>query len=218
MKITADLFRACLECPTKCWLRAAGEASTENAYAEWVKAQDESFHAKEIGRLVGDLSNDELAKSPEAEHLKSAKWQLATNISLLTQMNSSAVESSLHAIERMPSEGRGRLAQFVPIRFVFRNKLTKDDKLLLAFDAFLLSEFLGREVGLGKIIHGDDHATFKVKTSALASKVRKLIEKTAALLASPTPPHLVLNRHCAECEFRDRCSSRKPRAIGSSLT
>ena len=61
---------------------------------------------------------------------------------------------------------------------------------------------LGREVSLGKIIHGDDHATLKVKTSALAGEVRKRLEKIAALLSSPAPPDLVLNRHCAECEFQ----------------
>jgi hypothetical protein len=77
------------------------------------------------------------------------------------------LESRLHAVERVPSEGRGRPAQFIPIRFVLRNKLTKDDRLLLAFDALVLSQMLGRAVGLGKIIHGDDHATLEVKTSAL---------------------------------------------------
>ena len=64
---------------------------------------------------------------------------------------------------------------------------------------------LGREIAVGKIIHGDDHATLKVKTSALAGEVRKRLEKIAALLSSPTPPDLVLNRHCAECEFQARC-------------
>ena len=115
------------------------------------------------------------------------------------------LESRLHAVERVPSEGRGKPAQFIPIRFVFRNKLTKDDRLLLAFDALVLSQVLGREVSLGKIIHGDDHATLKVKTSALAGEVRKRLEKIAALLSSPAPPDLVLNRHCAECEFQARC-------------
>src|SRR5271169_1812818 len=111
----------------------------------------------------------------------------------------------LHAIERMPSAGRGKSAQFIPIRFVFTNKLTKDDQLLLAFDAFVLSEALGREIAVGHIIHGEDHAKLKVKTSGLAGEVRTRLEKIAALLSSPTPPDLVLNRHCGECEFRDRC-------------
>ena len=115
------------------------------------------------------------------------------------------MESHIDTVERIPSEGRGKAAQFIPIRFIFRNKLTKDDKLLLAFGAFVLSEMLGRDVRLGKIIHGDDHATLKVKTSALAGEVRKRLDKIAALLSSPTPPDLVLNRHCAECEFQARC-------------
>ncbi len=58
--------------------------------------------------------------------------------SLLT--SSATIETCLHAVERIPSAGRGQPAQFVPIRFIYRNKLTKDDKLLLAFDAFVLSE------------------------------------------------------------------------------
>jgi len=68
-----------------------------------------------------------------------------------------------------------------------------------------ISEFLGRGSGVGKIIHGEDHATVKVKTSALANEVRKQTEKIAALVAGPSPPDLVLNRHCRECEFQKRC-------------
>jgi predicted RecB family nuclease len=44
-----------------------------------------------------------------------------------------------------------------------------------------------------------------VKTSALAGDVRKLTDMIGALLASPSPPDLVLNRHCAQCEFQSRC-------------
>jgi predicted RecB family nuclease len=113
-------------------------------------------------------------------------------------------ETQLHAVERVPSEGRGKAVRYIPIRFIFRNKLTKDDKLLLAFDAFVLSEVLG-EVGVGRIMHGDDHATLKVKTSGLAGEVRKRLEKIAALLSNPASPDLVLNRHCAECEYQTRC-------------
>src|ERR1035441_4655182 len=63
---------------------------------------------------------------------------------------------------------------------------------------------LGRAVSLGKIIHGDDHATLNVKTSSLTGEVRKRLAKLAALLSSPAPPDLVLNRHCAECKFHAR--------------
>jgi hypothetical protein len=51
-------------------------------------------------------------------------------------------------------------------------------------------------VSCGKIVHGDHHATRAVKTSALAGKVRKLIPKIAALLASYSPPSTT-RRLCA---------------------
>jgi len=74
----------------------------------------------------------------------------------------------------------------------------------LAFDARVLSEVVSREVSLGKIVYGENYATLKVKTSALATDVRKLTDKIGTLLAGPSPPDLVLNRHCAECKFQNR--------------
>jgi len=93
----------------------------------------------------------------------------------------------------------------VPIRFAWPNKLPRHEKLLLAFDALTLSETLGRDVPVGKIVHGDDGATLKVRLPPLMKEVWALVEKVAAVAASPTPPDLVLNRHCAECEFQSRC-------------
>jgi predicted RecB family nuclease len=115
------------------------------------------------------------------------------------------LESRLHAVEHLASEGQGRPAQFIPIRFIFRNKLTRDDRLLVAFDALVLSELLGRDVNLGKIIHGDDYGTLEVKTASLLGEVRKLAANIAEFVGSSSPRDLVMNRHCGECEFRDWC-------------
>jgi predicted RecB family nuclease len=122
------------------------------------------------------------------------------------------LESTIHAVERGASQGRGEPTQFVPIRFTYPNKLTADDRLLVAFDAFVLSESLGREVELGKIVHGDKALKLEVKTGTLTSQIKKLTEEIDVLLSSNSPPDLVLNRHCAECEFQSRC---RQKAIGT---
>ena len=222
MTITPRLFEAFIKCPTKCWLRFTGEPPTGNTYAEWVQTETESYRADAARRLIADAPEGECTIAPTSTNLKTAQWRFAVDIELRSSRGNEAqtsspeinqslltsaatIESRLHAVERIPSEGRGKAAQFVPIRFISRNKLTTDDKLLLAFDALVLSETLGRAVSLGKIIHGNDHATLKVKTSALAGKVRKHLGKITALLANHAPPDLVLNRHCAECEFQARC-------------
>jgi predicted RecB family nuclease len=229
MRITSPIFDDFLKCATKCHLRSLGERGSGNEYAEWVRVQDESYQREAARGLQEAVPEIERVVAPPAtENLKTAKWRLAVDLMAQTPEGNAdsrvgesrpneetagvggprseqLLESSLHAVERVPSEGRGKAAQFVPIRFVFRNKLTKDDRLLLAFDALVLSKVLGREVSLGKIIHGDDHATLKVKTPVLIGEVRKRLEKVAVLLSSPAPPDLVLNRHCAECEFQARC-------------
>jgi predicted RecB family nuclease len=202
MIITAPLFEAGLKCLTKCFLRSLGETGTGNAYADWVRTQAESYHNAGTNGLMAGAADDEcIIGSPGTENWKTTKWRLAVNLVVRAQN----LESSLHAVERVPSGRRGQPGQFTPIRFTFANKLSRDDKLLLAFDALVLSEMLGRKVGLGKIIHGDNQATLKVKISALTGEVRKLTGKIAAMLSSPSPPDLILNRHCAECEFQTRC-------------
>jgi predicted RecB family nuclease len=108
-------------------------------------------------------------------------------------------------VETRTRQGWGKSTRFVPIRFVFTNKLSKDDKLLLALDAFTLSKSLRREISIGKIVHGDDHTMLNVKTSALTSEVRKRLESIATLLSNPAPPDLMLNPHWPECEFQSRC-------------
>ena len=193
MRITPAIFDAFLKCATKCHLRSLGETGAGNEDAEWVRGQDESYQREAARRLQEAVPETERVVAPPAtENLKAAKWGLAVNLMAQTPNSADShdheplpnaetrgldapgseklLESRLHAVERVPSEGRGKPAQFVPIRFVFRNKLTKDDRLLLAFDALVLSRMLGREVSLGKIIHGDDHATLKVKASPLAGE------------------------------------------------
>jgi predicted RecB family nuclease len=237
MEPNSQLFEAYLKCPTKCWLRSRGETGEGNAYAEWVRAQNESYRAEGVRRLQDTVPEGERIVAPATENLKAAKWRLAVDFvapvsapagsgsvplpqqtpgetpgqpadgtsALPPQPIPRSLESRLHAVERVASEGRGKPAQFIPIRFIFRNKLTRDDRLLLAFDALVLSELLGRDVSLGKIIHGDDRGTFKVKTAGLLGEVRKLAAKMAEEVTSASPPDLVLSRHCGECEFQNRC-------------
>jgi predicted RecB family nuclease len=201
MTITPHLLEAYLKCPTKCWLRAAGQQITDSTCTQCTQAQNESYRAAEIHRLLSRTHPSECMVSPSADNLKAGKWRLATGVLAQT----AHLESYLHAVERLPSEGRGKPAHLIAIRFVPTNKVTKDAKLLLAFDALALSEMLGQEVNLGKFIHGDNHATLNVRTSALALQVRDHIAKIAALLSSPSAPDLVLIPHCVECEFQTRC-------------
>ena len=120
--------------------------------------------------------NESIPNAPDVRDLSTARRKLTVDLST----HALDLASTIHAVERVPSAGRGKRDLFVPVRPVVSNKLTRDDKLLLAFDAVILAEILGRDVAFGKIIYGDQHATVNVKTLALASEVKKLTGK---------PPH-----------------------------
>ena len=95
--ITASIVEAFLKCPTKAYLRSLGEVGTENVYATWARAQNESYH-NGIKRLTeGAVPDDSITGSPSAINLKAANWRLATDFVVRTQN----LESSLHAVERV---------------------------------------------------------------------------------------------------------------------
>ncbi len=201
MKITYQILEAYLKCPTKCWLRSAGEPPTDGTWPQYSQAQEESYRSAEIELMLLRARPSESIRFPQADRLKAGKWRLA--IGVLAQ--TAHLESYLHAVESSPSEGRGRPAQLVALRFFSANKLGRDAKLLLGFDALALSGMLGTEVGYGKIIHGDNHAVLNVKAPTLDVELRKRIAEITVLLSSPSPPDLILIPHCGECEFQARC-------------
>ena len=200
--ISSHLFEAYLECPTKCWLRAQNEPSTGNVYAEWGRAQNESYRKEWLERRPAIVADADRTLSPTFEaDRKEATWRFAVDM----RVQANGLECRIPAVERVRCEGRRRRVQFIPYRFEFSNKLTKQHKLMSAFDAAVLSEAIGRDIRLGKIIHGDRSATLNVKTSSLISEVRMHIKSCAALAANTSPPDLVLNRHCGQCDFQGRC-------------
>ena len=156
MIISSPLFEAYLECDTKCWLRAHSERGTGNTYAEWARLKSESYYEDGRKHLLAMFPENGRAIAPLISmNAKDQTWRVATDVRLQTN----GLELRLQAVEKMPSEGRAKPARFIPYRFQFTNKLAKNDKLSLAFDALVLSEAMECEAGFGKVIHGDRRAT-----------------------------------------------------------
>lgn len=150
MKITAALFETYLKCPTKCYLYSRGEIGSGNGYADWSKTRNESYRSEGTKRLVADIPPAQCSIGPPAtENPKQAKWKLAVDLIA----SATHLETTIHALQKVPSAGRGQAAQLVPMRFVPANKLAKDHKLLMAFDILALSGALSAwaRLSMGRI-------------------------------------------------------------------
>src|SRR5438046_8209608 len=126
------------------------------------ETRNKVFRIEGTKRLVAGVAPDRcVIGTPAMGSPKSSQWHLGVDFAVQSQN----LRCSCHAVEQIPSAGRGRTAQFVPIRFVFRNKLNRDDQLLLAFDARLSTEVLRREDVLGKLVNGENYPTPTLKSS-----------------------------------------------------
>ena len=136
--------------------------------------------------------------------IKQARYQVIFDCILQT----ADLEAHLHGLDRSSSRKTKKGPYgYVPLRFLSAEKVSEADKLLLAFDAFVFSQAVGMAPRTGRIIHGRRYTTTMVPLAGLYAKVRSAIASIAAQHASPTPPPLVLNKHCPECPFTSRCTS-----------
>jgi len=119
MTISSHFYEAYLKCPTKCFLRALGEMGTGNAYADWVRTQNASYRTEESQRLRQRATRDQcVIGPPAAANLKSAKWNLAIDLTVRTDH----LQSTIHAVERVVSQERGKPTQLIPIPIHLRRQ------------------------------------------------------------------------------------------------
>jgi hypothetical protein len=86
MPINADVFDAYLKCPTKCFLRAYGEAGAGNVYADWVRTETEGYRQAGIKRLTEGAAPDECVTGlTGTKDLKTAKWRIAAESEIIAR-------------------------------------------------------------------------------------------------------------------------------------
>lgn len=105
---------------------------------------------------------------------------------------------------RQPQES-SPFGPFVPVLFLPWDKPDLLDSLLICFGALALSQATGLLADAGTLIYGDAHRHRTVRIGDHVTRTRQTIDAIAATCCGQGPPPLVLNRHCAVCDFQPRC-------------
>jgi predicted RecB family nuclease len=202
MLITEEIFQAYLKCETKAYLKSSGVIGEQREFTDWERRLVEDFKRQFCAQLRSTYREGEyIAGGSLSQALENNQCRLALDCVAQTP----ELRSQIHILERLTSPGKTKHNPYIPVRFVPSEKITKQDKLLLAFDALVLSAATGKAPLFGKIIHGSEYSVVKVKLDELIEMAEAVVGKIAAQQASGTAPQLVLNKHCAECEFQARC-------------
>ena len=202
MLITDALFQAFLQCETKSHLKLSGAVGDQQEFSEWERHRVEAYK-RQCHRQLRSVFREaeclvDVAFPPD---LEDSRYRLVMDCRVRAQ----EIQSHIHALERVASPGQTSHNPYIPIRCVPREKITKQDKLLLAFDALALWTASGQVPLFGKILHGSKQMAVKVHLTALMEVAKSVVGKIAVQQAGSMPPRLVLNKHCAECEFKARC-------------
>ncbi len=98
------------------------------------------------------------------------------------------LSSLIQAAERMKGMDQRRAPVFAPVLFILNETVSHTDKMLLAFNALVLSSVQGVLPPIGKIVHGSTYKVLKCKIEPLVGEVRKLVAQIQAAQAEGQQP------------------------------
>lgn len=136
MLITDELFASFVKCETKSYLTAMHVRQLQSGALDLQRHILDDYKEKCWLRLAENISKSECSVgTPSPLDLASKQYALVVDCTLGTK----TIQSTFHALERSRS-ATDKPQRYIPIRFAPAEKLGKDEKLQLAFDALVIFE------------------------------------------------------------------------------
>jgi predicted RecB family nuclease len=199
--ISDKLFLNYLHCKYKAYLMLSGKSGIKGDYEKFQDDQVESYRLRVREHFQQTNQIIPLAEAISTfKYLRKQKSGVATNVSIVNDRYDLILDAA-----ELTSQAPSQKPVYHPILFLPHQKITKKDKLLLAFCGSALSHEQKVEPTTGKIIFGDKFSSLKIQLTYLikaAGKVEKEIGKT---METHTAPPLRLNDHCKMCGFQAGC-------------
>jgi len=199
--VTDAAFEAFLHCNTKTYLLHES-IDNQSKFDVWEDSLGQQFKQRVSEWLRSSFGDDEVYVGTPSQRMLE---QGSHRIVLRPLIKSSDLRAEPDALWRMPPVSGATSFRYSPVRFVRNAKVSRFDKLMLAFDALALNRLSSNPPGSGKLIYGSQYNIATVPLAKLLENVRHSVRQAMKQQKSRMPPPLALNKHCPECEFRARC-------------
>jgi len=198
--ITAAVFSAFVKCPTKAHLLAIGERPPGTFFAD-IEARMSSMYKAKWRLCVG---------ADVAEPLDFGQACRSPDYATVThEVDCETANYDFALPPHRPGHRQQRklkpLVTFVPVLLSPWDKLDASESLMVCFGALALSQTTGTLANTGALIYGEGPRRKTVNIGEHVARTRQIIEAIEASRQGQKPPPLVLNRHCAVCDFQPRC-------------
>jgi predicted RecB family nuclease len=199
--ITDQAFLSFLNCPRKAFLQEAGRPGERTDIEAVHLDMDALYLQRALEAFLVSRPPSDILRDPASWAAVADAPQVVVNVTL----GDGELQAHLHAAERAAVRGGRASPMYAPVLFVRNNRLTRIDKLLVAFQALALSAVQGAVPPVAKIIHGEIAKAVRVKIEPLLADVRRTVHAMRAVLSEPSAPRVTLIGHCGSCPFRVPC-------------
>jgi len=154
---------------SKAYFKSSGPIGEPDELANWQREVRQEFRRSCQSRYRSIFQDAFDAPQPLLlDELKSGKHHILFDCGI----EAGQFQFRIDAVEKITRLSNMKYRGYIPIRFVPNERLSRHDKLLLAFDAYTLSLAIGMTPTIGKIMHGMDQRTVTIRLAPLISVVR----------------------------------------------
>ncbi len=209
--ITSEVVVAYAQCPRKAYLLLCSPDKGEpHEYVHILEQQRRENQERYIDHLQQTHAD---VQPYSLQHLHKGS---AVLINAHLQVDGFAAQCGvLTRVEGTSTFGQYR---YEPSLFVGTYSMTKEQQLELSFSGYLLERLQHTSPSAGSII-GIDGKSHTVRLGDSAKALRPLLEPLHEWITvdAPTPPPLVLNKHCPLCPFQRLCHAQAEQEDNLSL-
>jgi predicted RecB family nuclease len=195
--ISTELFAAFLNCKYKAYLKVTGVTGSVSEYEIMETSLEEEYRRRASRHLLQSVPRECVVESPKSIHRAVQQEFLAiTNARVAADGFSVRIDALLLSSAKTASRHN-----YLPIMFTASERVSKQHKLLLAFQAVALATILGHPPRYGRVVYGGAFHDVRVNIDRLRSTVEAHLDELREMMA----PQFRLNDHCRVCEFGAHC-------------
>jgi predicted RecB family nuclease len=213
--LTDRLLRDDLECNYKSYLRLQSQSCRASDFSALCSRLDARYRESAFKSLVTQKS------AGAVEQFENTRVQdgMVRGDGLILNAVGSSGELTTHfdALERCSGESRLGTHRYRPIRFCRHQRPSSVLRLLLAFDALVLSSLQGANSADGIIVCGPAFRRMRIDLQTDIDHLAPILRRLRHELIENSEPPLVLNRHCDLCEFKHVCRNKAMNSDNLSL-
>jgi predicted RecB family nuclease len=213
-KITREIIESYLNCKYKGYLKLAEQRGTSSEYELLLAESWNKVRCRATDEILARHSQEAVERDVI---ITPAALKRGAAFLLNATLDDEQVSLAFDGLKRVPGPSKLGDFHYVPVLFFEGRQVRKQQRALLDVYALFLSRLQGRAPGSGVIWHGQECLAARVQLNADPRNAERLLEELRLMQGTEAPPRLVLNDHCAVCEFRCRCQEQAAHEDNLSL-